>query len=310
MVVANSPTTSSASTQSPVPLSPTPASVASAVPPLQKSFSLKRHQKSRRAKRARSDGESYAFEDNSLTRLSWKKEMDSDCPRGEGIDDGQGSSPLLEAGWPVTVPSLRPVVRARPSKIKTGRRIEFSTTSTPELSSVASADPEPVAKRQRQRSCSASSASSFKGLLVTEKKTPPPSPQSMIEPEFTTPRKKRGSLYVPSPLATASIISPSLSASNIQDAPLSPVPVLAATEVTVEIEMLNTAATQVKGRQKVWSDVEDLEAELGNVLRLGFGRGLGRGISGRGEEFHGPGLLIYDFTSSVRPTLYHQCHAF
>lgn len=172
---------------------------------------------------------------------------------------------------------------------------------------------EPTPKRVRQRSCSTSSQSSLTGVLVdqdivigncsiSEKGMEGWVPAGGGGPSTprSTARSGQGNNYIPSPLATAPITSTFTSSSS--SLPL-PVPSLSHPhpyQLTlppdqIEIDLIPTAAQLQATKSRAararahafWRDVEDLGTELGNVLRLGLGRGLNRGVGGVG--FNGVG---------------------
>ncbi|ALO60890.1 hypothetical protein CNBJ3090 [Cryptococcus deneoformans B-3501A] len=176
---------------------------------------------------------------------------------------------------------------------------------------------EPAPKRARQRSCSTSSQSSLTGLLVDQDVVIGNGNISENGTEgwgagggvggLGTPRStaRSGQVYnyIPSPLATTPITSTSTS-------PPSPLPLptpslshphpyshqLAFPPDQIEIDLIPTAAQLQATKSRAararahafWRDVEDLGTELGNVLRLGLGRGLNRGVGGVG--FGGVGV--------------------
>lgn len=176
---------------------------------------------------------------------------------------------------------------------------------------------EPTPKRVRQRSCSTSSQSSLTGVLVDqdvvigngsisenamEGWVPAGGGAGLSTPRSTA-RSGQGYNYIPSPLATAAVTSTFTSSSS--SLPL-PVPSLShphpySHQLTlppdqIEIDLIPTAAQLQATKSRAtrarahafWRDVEDLGTELGNVLRLGLGRGLNRGVGGVG--FNGVGV--------------------
>lgn len=172
---------------------------------------------------------------------------------------------------------------------------------------------EPTPKRVRQRSCSTSSQSSLTGVLdqdivigngsISENGMEGWVPAGGRGPSTprSTARSGQGYNYIPSPLATAPITSTLTSPSS--SLPL-PVPSLSHShqyQLTlppdqIEIDLIPTAAQLQATKSRAararahafWRDVEDLGTELGNVLRLGLGRGLNRGVGGVG--FNGVGV--------------------
>ncbi|WVQ87088.1 hypothetical protein IAS59_000809 [Cryptococcus gattii] len=173
---------------------------------------------------------------------------------------------------------------------------------------------EPTPKRVRQRSCSTSSQSSLTGVLVDQdivigngsisengmEGWDPAGGGGPSTPRSTA-RSGQGYNYIPSPLATAPLTSTFTSSSS--SLPL-PVPSLSHPhpyQLTlppdqIEIDLIPTAAQLQATKSRAararahafWRDVEDLGTELGNVLRLGLGRGLNRGVGGVG--FNGVGV--------------------
>ncbi|WVQ83230.1 hypothetical protein IAT38_005369 [Cryptococcus sp. DSM 104549] len=276
-----------------------------ATPRLMPRFStLARWGAPRTPKRSRSeDDDAYSATGGgleSLRRYTSNDEVDMDGGwRLADADTGAGSS----SSSVLPVPAPRPVIRARSSKKTSRPKREgiSASSSAPDisLSSRSSPPPEPAAKRQR--SGSTSSTSSLTGILVADKDATPSSPisEAAISGEIIAPVPSRPAKplppwsYTPSPLATAPVMSldePSPSSLPLlrHISPASPLPPTLAPDAPPplpltpegrDVDVVGAAAQLTKARA-FWRDVEDLGAELGNVLRLGLGRGMNRGKGG------------------------------
>ncbi|WVQ76080.1 hypothetical protein IAR50_005719 [Cryptococcus sp. DSM 104548] len=315
MLPTETPTSSSTPAPSPSPATPMTPLASSPLPPL---FTIKRWGSSRKSKRARSEDvdlspATAAGEDDGLRRsVSIDDGMEVE---DEGIweEDGLGK----EKGKRLSIPAARPLVRARSSKVKLKKveTLSSSSSTSLELARTISPDsPEPAAKRARQRSSSTSSTSSMTGLtgVVFEGEATPSSPSmspeaaseaSMPLPARPPTRPPQIFSYIPSPLATAPVMSPTLSppapsssAAPQLELPL-PVPIPLSVSPREEAEVV-VAAAQVTKSKAFWRDVEDLGAELGNVLKLGFGRGLKRGSGGQRRPSRLRSSLLVDEEAS------------
>lgn len=219
-------------------------------------------------------------------------------------------------------PSASAAASAYVSGSSSGSSISPSIPATASASTTGPVSPdtymaEPASKRARQRSCSTSSQSSLTGLLVDQDVVIGNGSISENGVEGwgagigagglgtprSTARSGQGYNYIPSPLATAPVTSTSKSSPP----PLPPATSslshphpyshqLAFSPDQIEIDLIPTAAQLQATKSRAararahafWRDVEDLGTELGNVLRLGLGRGLNRGVGGVG--FGGAGV--------------------
>ncbi|TYJ53576.1 hypothetical protein B9479_005781 [Cryptococcus floricola] len=310
MIPTETPTTSPTPAPSPSPATPMTPPASSPLPPL---FTFKRWgSSSRKSKRARSEDVDLSSgtaggEDDVLRRsvsIDDGMEVEDD---GLWEDDG-----LRKKGRRLSIPAARPLVRARSSKVKLKKveTLSSSSSTSLELARTISPDsPEPTAKRVRQRSSSTSSTSSMPGLtgVLFEGNTPSSpstSPEAPVDATMPLParpptRPPQIFSYIPSPLATAPVMSPTLSpptpsspAAPQLDLPLSvPLPLPVSPREDAEVIV---AAAQVTKSKAFWRDVEDLGAELGNVLKLGFGRGMNRGAGGQRKPSRLRSSLIVD----------------
>ncbi|WVQ97947.1 hypothetical protein IAU59_005066 [Kwoniella sp. CBS 9459] len=175
----------------------------------------------------------------------------------------------------------------------------------------------PAAKRPRSHSTS----SSIVGLLVSDDESPPSpidltvSPTLSIAslspgPATTNNVKSTHPPHVPSPLASSHItgvpldIPPSFALTVASSGAISS-GVSGMSASTRDTEMLtpgpspliegNPMTQLAKARAKFLAEVEALGTEMNNVFKLGYGRALGRGVSGN----RGPSRLSVDAAKKV-----------
>ncbi|WVW78592.1 hypothetical protein I302_100548 [Kwoniella bestiolae CBS 10118] len=244
------------------------------------------------------DGEDYSREEKRPTiKLKFRNPVPSQTSFSSSRKEAHPHTHTTLTSTPTYISSFGSIGESSSSS----SRMDIDSTSRPSTPT-PNLDPQgPVTKRPRSHSTS----SSIVGLLMDETDTTPSSPVDTTSnsiatipstPNLSTASKSHSHshIHVPSPLASTPILGVPLEPPSFNRAISDPSP---CGSFARDIDMTQSLSPGpgpidsklTKTRHKLFmAEVEALGTEMNNVFKLGYGRGMGRGLAAGGR---GPSKL-------------------